>query len=447
MAKKKRKTKIKKQERKRQSKRPKKVVSSFEESTVKKIKIRVIGIGGGAGSIISEIAPKIKKADFMAVNTDASALREIGRKVKKFQFGQKLTQGLGTGMNVALAELAVQEEKDKIKKLFEGRDLCIIISCLGGGAGSGATPVFAKILKSLGCLTYGIFTMPFNFEGEKKIGLAKESLEKIKPYLNAFSIIPNERIFRIIDKNTPLKEALSAINQRLVQNLEGLIEMIYSPGLINIDFADLKTILAGQGRLACLNTIEIEESNQEEGVKKLILSPLYPYTLKGSKGVLYNIIGSKGLQLIEVSRISETISGSINKNAKIIFGIGQDNKYKEKLKITLLAIGCLMKNEAVKPQLKFQPKPQPRPRPEPKPKPKPKSKPKPRPRFRPKPKKKEPPLSKPQEVQKEDKNEAQGEKVRRNAIQLKKVIEEEEKEILEKEKIWETPAILRRKNE
>ena len=156
---------------------------------------------------------------------------------------------------------------------------------MGGGTSSGATPIFAKISKGLGNLTYGIFTLPFEFEGEKKMQAALESLEKIKPDLNIYTIIPNERIFQIVDKNTPLKDALSAINKKLAENLEGLIEMIFLSGLINIDFADLKTILHGRGRLVYLNTIESEESNQEETVKKLISSPLYPYNIKESKGV------------------------------------------------------------------------------------------------------------------------------------------------------------------
>ncbi len=315
---------------------------------VHKTKVRIIGIGGGGDSIVSEITSRVKKADFVVANTDARALKTV-KKAKRFQFGKNLTQGLGTGMNVEMGEAAAQNEKERIKKLFEGQDLCIIISCLGGGTGCGATPVFAKIAKNSNCLTYGIFTLPFDFEGEKKMEVAKEALLKIKSYLNVYSIIPNERIFQIIDKNTPLKDALSAINEELAKNLEGLIEMIYLPGLINIDFADLKTILAGHGRLAYLKTIEIEEPKKEEVVEKLISNPLYPYTIKGARGILYNVVGGKALQLSEVSHISKIISGSLNKNAKIIFGIGQSQRKKSKVDLTLLATGCNIKNDILKP--------------------------------------------------------------------------------------------------
>jgi len=376
----------------------KKVQDKQISNGVHKTKIKVVGIGGGGGSIISEIVSRIKKADFVVANTDSRALKSV-KKAKRFQFGESLTRGLGTGMNVELGEMAAQAEKEKVKNLFKERDLCIIIACLGGGTGSGGTPIFANISKSSGCLTYGIFTLPFEFEGEKKMEIAKESLEKIKSNLNAYSVIPNERIFQIIDKNTPLKDALSAINKRLGENLEGLIEMIYLPGLINIDFADLKTILAGRGRLTYLNTVEIGEFSKEEAAKKVISTPLYPYNIKGARGVLYNIVGGRTLQLSEVSQISKIISDSVNKNAKIIFGVSQNQKYQNKVKITLLATGCGTKGILLKPVKETKPK-KPKPkkpktkisRPKVKPqKTKPpkllKKKPRPRPKPRPKPKK------------------------------------------------------------
>jgi cell division protein FtsZ len=317
-------------------------------SQIHRTKIRVIGVGGGGGSIVAEIASRIKKADFVAINTDLKALKAL-RRVKRFQLGRNLTQGLGTGMNVEVGEAAAQEAKEKIKKLFEGQDICIIISCLGGGTGCGATPVLAKIAKSFDCLTYGIFTLPFKFEGEKKMDIAKEALIKTKPYLNIYSVIPNERIFQIIDKNTPLKEALSAINQQLAENLEGLIEMIYSPGLINIDFADLKTILEGRGKLAYLKKTEIKQLDREQEAKKLISSRIYPYTIQGARGILYNLVGGRDLQISEVAELSKIISGSLNKNAKIVFGLNQKAGRENKIELTLLAVGSNIKGEFLKP--------------------------------------------------------------------------------------------------
>jgi len=534
-----------------------KISKTFTDPTIHKTKIRVIGIGGGGSTVVSEITSRIKKADFYVANTDAQALRESAKATKRFQFGQNFTQGLGTGMNVELGEAAAQEEKERIKDLLEGQDFCIIIACLGGGTSSGATPVFAKISKGLGNITYGIFTLPFEFEGEKKMEAALDALEKIRPNLNVYTVIPNERIFQTVDKNTPLKEALSVINKRLADNLGGLIEMIYLSGLINIDFADLKTILAGRGRLTYLNTAEIEKIEKEEIVKKLISSPLHPYTVKGARGVLYNITGGKNIQLSEVSQISNIISESVNKKAKIIFGITQNQKYKNRIRVTLLATGCsakgflakssksqraklkikrlkvrktikkvnqpaktlLRKTSTARPELERKPIP-----------PFQKSKRKPKPQPESQPKKTAPPAKK--SIKTEDKSKkkknktlsvrkkekrsekkigastlksssntleknkkeiqskqtsqevsipiatsvsrdnisgrqsgisgsvrpgsltelsrgsfSEGGKVRKNALQVKKEAEEAEKEILEKEKVWEIPAILRRKRE
>ncbi len=398
---------------KKKAKKTKKKTVKKDDS-FKRTKVRVIGIGGGGCSIVTEIAPRIKRVDFVSANTDTRALKQSGKKAKKFHFGEESTHGLGTGMNVELGEKAAQQAKDKIKGLFEGYDFCIIIASLGGGTGSGATPVFSKISKSMNCLTFGIFTLPFSFEGEKKMEIARESLKKIKPHLNSFCVIPNERIFKIIDKNTPLKEALSAINSQLVDNLEGLIEMIYLPGMINIDFADLKTVLRGRGRLSYLNTIEIEKNKGEESLKKLISSPLYPYTIRGAKGILYNIVGGKGIELSEVSKISKTISDLTNKRAKIIFGINQKKKLGNRIDITLFATGCSVRDVLGEKE-------------EPKEK-KPRKKP-PKKEEKPEPKKKK---KKPKK------------KVRRSALEVKKKEEKEEKEVLDQEEFWETPAIFRK---
>lgn len=460
--------------------------SKTESGSVKNTKIRVIGIGGGGGSIVSEIALKVKpvlgqagRLSFLAANTDRQALKEVSRKVSRFQFGEQLTQGLGTGMNPQLAETAAQNEKDKIKKLLEGRDLVILIACLGGGVSSGASPIFAKISKSFGNLTLGIFTLPFKFEGEKKMEIAKISLEKLRPKLNALLVVPNERIFQIIDKATPLKEALSAINKNLTESLEGLIETIYEPGLINIDFADLKTILEGKGRLAYLNTVKVpkKEGASKEVIERLLNSPLYPYGIRGAKRVIFNIAGEKDLSLEEVNQISKTISDLLNKEAKIIFGVSQGKKYQDVIKTTLLATGCGLKIFSGR-----------------------------QPTHRPptssrlltkkrrKKRKKITPVEK-ENISKKEEKKATGNfkkasrkkkrkrltakkiprqlvggepkaeesnpsvsaapppvtqekievKVRKNALQIKKEAEEAEREMLEKEKIWESPAFLRRK--
>jgi cell division protein FtsZ len=459
------------------------------EIKLKKTKIKVVGIGEGGSSIVSEIALRVKKAAFVVANTNEQALKTAGRNVLKLQFGESLTHGLGTGMNSEIGEAAALAEKDKIKKIFDGQNLCIIVACLGGGAGSGASPVFAKIARSTGCLTYGIFTLPFNFEGEKKMAIARKALEQLKPKLHAFSVIPNERIFQIIGKETPLKKALSAINEKLAAGLEGLIEIIYEPGLINIDFADLKTVLEGQGRLTYLNTVDVpkKEGIIQEAIEKMLNSPLYPYGIRGARGVLYNIAGGKNLALSDVNQISKTISELANKDAKIIFGVSQNQKYEGKIKTTLLATGCgtkffvnekmvkeeqlpeikenEIKNEpaikiiSVKPSVK---KDLTKAKQKIQKKPKNKTKKKKQTassnarnknrkkikKIRTTPGKKIEKKIKAkiivEKTESRDKSAGQA-RIRKNALQLKTEVDQEEAGMVEREKVWETPAFLRKK--
>ncbi|MBA7612688.1 Cell division protein FtsZ [subsurface metagenome] len=187
----KRKRKIKK--RKKRAKKKKKIEP---QELIHRTRFRVIGIGGGGSSIVSEIAPQVQRVDFVVANTDIQALRQVSRSIKRLHFGQNLTHGLGCGMDARLGQKAAREAKNQIAKLFKGIDLCILVSCLGGGTGSGASPEFAKIARDMGVKTFGIFTLPFKFEGGKKAQVAKKSLEKITPNLNALSVIPNENIFQ-----------------------------------------------------------------------------------------------------------------------------------------------------------------------------------------------------------------------------------------------------------
>ncbi len=427
---------------------------SFLEGPIHKTKIRIIGIGGGGSSIVSEIAQRIaplgkKKISFAVANTDLQALKKTSFKALRFRFGQDITFGLGTGMNPELGKIAAQKEKEKIIKILENQDLLILVACLGGGVGSGAAPVFAKISKNLGNLTYGIFTLPFKFEGEKKMEIAKNSLRKLRPYLNTMTIIPNERIFRVIDKKTPLTNALSIINKSLAKSLEGLIEMIYQPGLINIDFADLKTILEEKGKVTYLNTIEVEGPNRvQEAIKKLISNPLYPYTISGAKGILFNISGEQNLKLSEVNQISRAIWELVKGEAKIIFGISESKKQKGKIKITLLATGCKSKTslfkkkserkKIVRKKEKIKTK---------KTRKKKKIKIK---KTKIKIKSETPALAEenletksPSSIDKV--GEGTSQKIRRNGLQVRKALKEEEKKLLAQEKIWETPAFLRKK--
>lgn len=412
------------------------------EEAIHKTRMRIIGIGGGGGSVVSEIAPTLKKIDFVVANTDLQALKGLRRTVKTLQFGQKTTHGLGCGMDPRLGQRVALEEKEKIAKLFNQIDLCILVATFGGGTGSGAAPEFAKIAKESGAMTFGIFTTPFKFEGTRKAQVANYSLEKIKPHLNAFCLIPNENIFKVIEKNTPLRDAFSVINSQLAENLKALIEMVYLPGLINIDWADLKTILEGKGKLSYLNAAFSQGPNRaEEAVKVVLNSPLNEYNILGAERIIYNITASKELGMREVEHISQTIS-DFNKRAKIIFGVSQDNNYKDKIRISLLGVGCEEKTKTIKV------KPRPKlPEPEPSPKTETKIKAESGPEIKPKKQRKKKNKQK-KEIKKAPPLKEQTKILaRKSALDLRNEAEQVEKELLEEEKRWDIPAFLRRKQE
>ena len=404
-----------------------KVISPKELSPfdgIVKTRMRIIGLGGGGSNIVSEISQRLEKADFVAANTDVQALKNVGRNTKKFAFGQNLTKGLGCGMDPHMGKLAAEEEREKIKNLLEGQDLSVLVATLGGGTGSGSAPVFAEVSQELKNLTVGIFTMPFSFEGEKRRQIAEHALEELKPLLHAYVIIPNDGIFQIVEKKAPLRVALSSVNKKLAESLEGFIETLFLPGLINIDFADIKALLQGRGRLAYLSTVTFSgEDRAKLALDQVISDPLYEYKSKGAERILFNIAGSKDLKMDEVAFISNVLFEQ-NPRAKIIFGIHSDPKFQNKLRITVFAIGCeehasspnimpqkVMRQKkparkAIKKQLSLK-------------------------------KNIKEEMPKPQIIE-------EG-KQRRNALDVRKAIDEEIEELQEKEKEWDTPAFLRSK--
>ena len=390
-----------------------------------KTRIKVLGIGGGGGNIVSEIAKLLKKADFLAANTDAQALRQVSRNIKKFPFGQELTKGLGCGMDARLGQLAAEQEKERIREMLKGYDLCFLIATLGGGTGSGSLPVFAEACNATKMLTIGIFTMPFSFEGEKRKQLADEALVKVQPLLNSYVLLQNDSIFGIVGKDTPLKFAFGSMNKRLAEVLGGLLETLFFPGLINTDFADIKTMLQGKGRLSFLSSASATgEERAKTALGEALQNSLYQYHSKGAERILFNIAGSKDLKMQEVATIS-TAMFQENPRAKIIFGITSHPRFRNKLRVTLFAIGC----EQTKPSKVVVPKIAQ--------KPKQKSKGKPS-------------SGKPRNVKqkkipfpRKDTQSPLPEKPRRNALEVKEAIDQEIQELQEEEKKWDTPTFLR----
>jgi cell division protein FtsZ len=428
-----------------------------EEIRVPRTKIKVIGIGGGGNSIVSEISrdKRFKGIDFIALNTDVQALKKLSGRCRIVRIGENVTEGLGCGMDSKLGEKAARQDAEKIKKVLREADFCILISCLGGGMGSGGTPVVAEICKSLKKCSLGIFTLPFSFEGNKKKAVARNSLKKMKGNLNGLNIIQNEKIFKTIDKSTPLKNAFSSVNQDLAFKLAGLIEMIYKPGLINIDWADFRTILEGKGKLCYLNRSEFfGEERAMASAKESVQSPLNDYSLRKADRILFNIEGGKNLKMAEVEQISRFIS-NFNRKAKIIFGISLANPKTNGLRITLLAmerdpekkaIGEIQEEEEPKEILLSEESPEKKEKKSPlaekeKVKKEKKDLKKKRASEKKAPSKKKKRPSKKQKLPKDRGSKAK----RKNALTLKKETEKEERKILEEEKKWELPAFLRKK--
>ena len=322
----------------------------FSAETLFRAKIKVVGIGGGGGSIVSEIGRSLNKATFVIADTDIRALKKKAG-IKYFWFGKEFTHGLGTGVNPEIALKAAESEKEKISDLFRDQDIVILIASLGGGLGSGATKVFAEAAKSFGGITLGIFTLPFKFEGKNKSKIAQKALKELKSSLNVSITIPNERIFKIIDSNTSITEAFSTVNKNLIESLESLIDLIYNPGLINIDFADLRTILSGNGNFAFLNTVQASGKDRvQETIEKILVNPLYQNNHFVAEKILFNISGGTNLNMFEVEKISKSIS-ELNPRAKIIFGISKNIKAKNKIKTTILTTGPSKIIEPVKKEI------------------------------------------------------------------------------------------------
>jgi len=381
----------------------------------KRIKIKVIGIGDGGAAIVADLAKELNKVDFWVANTDWRRFQRFPSTIKVFNFGEKQTHGVGTGMDPEIGRQAALAEKEKIAKILKDSDLCFLVSSLGGGTGSGVTPIFAKIAQQQGIMTFGIFTLPFKFEGERKARIAKESLEKMRSSLNTSLVFPNEKIFQSLDKNVSFNEGFAAINKVLAEGLKGLIGLVFQPGLINIDFADLKTVLDSKGKPAYLTNAEFERGVKIEEVKKKIFqSPFLVYNFRHARSVLFNIISDANLALGEVTEISQLVFGAVHPDAKIIFGVSIDKKLSGKIKVTILAIGGREKSFDIadkKPQEKSL-----------------KSK-----------------KSGKNKNNKKGSNQQKLEiKIRRNAIQVKEKVRAEEENIAAKERIWETPTILRK---
>lgn len=301
--------------------------------------IRVIGAGGGGGNAVQRmIKANVKGVDFIAVNTDAQALYH-NPAAQKITIGRGTTRGLGAGADPAVGKKAAEESTEEIKAALEGADMVFITSGLGGGTGSGAAGVIADLARSMGILTVGVVTKPFNFEGNKRLRQADEALANLKDKVDTLITIPNDKILSLIDKTTPLTEAFQVVDEVLQHAIEGISNLITVHGLINVDFADVKSIMQDAGTALMGIGYGTGDSRAAEAARAAIDSPLLELSIDGAKGILFNITGGTDLSMFEVDEAARIITEAADPDANIIFGAVIDEDFTGEVKCTVVATG------------------------------------------------------------------------------------------------------------
>lgn len=302
-------------------------------------KIKVVGVGGGGNNAVNRmIASGLKGVEFIAINTDAQALVHAMAQ-NRMQIGEKLTRGLGAGARPEIGEKAAQENRDDIIKALQGADMIFVTAGMGGGTGTGGAPIVAECAREVGALTVGVVTRPFTFEGKKRLKQAEAGIANLKANVDTLITIPNDRLLDIIDKKTSMVDAFRIADDVLRQGVQGISDLIAVPGLINLDFADVKTIMSNAGS-ALMGIGEGQGDNAAiDAAKIAVNSPLLETSIQGAKGVLYNITGGPNLGLAQVNEASRIISEAAHGDANIIFGTAIDETLDDTVRITVIATG------------------------------------------------------------------------------------------------------------
>jgi len=354
-------------------------------------KIKVVGVGGGGGNIVSRMVEcKIQGVELIAINADAQDLHHC-LAPQKLLIGKNLTKGLGAGMNPEVGRAAAEENRDEIQEILKGADLVFVTYGLGGGVGTGAGPIVAEAAKDVGALTVGVVTKPFAFEGTQRSHLAMDGLLQLQDNVDTLITVPNDKLLQTIDRNTPLMDAFKVVDEVLRQAVQGISDIIVTPGLVNVDFADLRAVMSGAGRALMGIGYAQGDDRAAEAARNAISSPLLEVAIDGAKGVIFNVAGGSDMTMMEINEAAKVITESIDPQAKVIFGAVSDNSLKKgEIKITVIAAGfgenARFKDpnpeerrfsEPIRPEPSvFRPEPpqsqpQPQPQPEPKPQPQP----------------------------------------------------------------------------
>jgi cell division protein FtsZ len=303
-------------------------------------KIKVIGVGGGGGNAVASMleGDAIKGVEFISVNTDAQVLLDNSVPTK-IQIGEKLTKGLGVGGNPEIGQQAAEESIDKIKELLIGSDMVFVTAGMGGGTGTGASPIIAKMAKEAGALTVAIVTKPFAFEGSRRSMIAEEGVEKLRDEVDTLIVIPNQRLMDVIDRKMTLIEAFKVVDSVLSQAVSGIAEIITIPGLVNVDFADVKAIMKDAGSALLGIGTGVGENRAQMAARAAVSSPLLDLSIEGARGVLFNITGGPDLTMFEVDEAARAISSAADPDANIIFGSVIKKDFSDQVRITVIATG------------------------------------------------------------------------------------------------------------
>ncbi|MFC5532188.1 cell division protein FtsZ [Cohnella yongneupensis] len=312
-------------------------------------KIKVIGVGGGGSNAVNRmIETGVKGVEFITVNTDAQALH-LTKSEQKLQIGDKLTRGLGAGANPEVGKKAAEESREFITNTLKTADMVFVTAGMGGGTGTGAAPVIAELAKECGALTVGVVTRPFTFEGRKRSMQADLGIEALKEKVDTLIVIPNDRLLEIVDKKTPMVEAFREADNVLRQAVQGISDLIAVPGLINLDFADVKTIMTERGSALMGIGTATGENRAMDAARKAIMSPLLETSIEGARGIIMNITGGSNLSLFEVNEAAEIVISASDPEVNMIFGASIDDNMKDEIKVTVIATGFEHRNASRRP--------------------------------------------------------------------------------------------------
>ena len=307
--------------------------------------IKVIGVGGAGNNAVNRMLDLgIKNVDFIAVNTDRQALQK-SKAPTKIQIGEKITRGLGAGANPDIGAQSAEESKTEITEVLRGADMVFVTAGMGGGTGTGAAPTVAGIAKEMGILTIGVVTKPFTFEGKKRLAEAERGIESLKGKVDTLIVIPNDKLLQIIDRKTSMAEAFMMADDVLRQGVQGISDLITVTGNINLDFADVKTIMQNTGMAHMGIGVASGENKAEDAAKQAVQSPLLETTIEGARGVIINVTGGTDLGLQEVNTAAELVQRSVDPEANIIFGTVIDESMNDQIQITVIATGFEDQNE------------------------------------------------------------------------------------------------------